>query len=136
MEKGGNSSKMKMVYCGIVGALILVMIIGDVALFGKIDAITGAEGLKSIITVVTILVILLAIVAAVIMFKTMQDEEKVSAVKSDKYKRLFLNLPVGFAQAQIMRDPQSGRNMGYRVSDANETFGRLFNLDYSDYQGK
>ncbi len=136
MEKGGNSGKMRMVYCVIVGILILAVIIGDIMLFGKIDAITGAEGLKAIITILSVIIIILTIVAAVVMFKTMQDEEKVSAVKSDKYKRLFLNLPVGFAQAQIMRDPQSGRNIGYRISDANETFGRLFNLDYSDYQGK
>lgn len=136
MENGGNSSKMRMIYCGIVAALVLIVIIGDALLFGKIDKIAGAEGLKGIIIFVSILVIVLAIASAVMMFKAMLDEEKVSAVKSDKYKRLFLNLPIGFAQAQIMRDPQSGRNMGYRISDANETFGRLFNLDYSDYQGK
>ncbi len=136
MEKGGNSGKMRMIYCGIVAAMILIVVFGDALLFGKIDKIAGAEGLKGLVIVVSILVIILAIVAAVMMFKVMQDEEKVSAVKSDKYKRLFLNLPIGFAQAQIMRDPQSGRNMGYRISDANETFGRLFNLDYSDYQGK
>jgi len=136
MENGGNSSKMRMIYCGIVAALVLIVILGDALLFGKIDKIAGAEGLKGIIIFVSILVIVLAIASAVMMFKAMLDEEKVSAVKSDKYKRLFLNLPIGFAQAQIMRDPQSGRNMGYRISDANETFGRLFNLDYSDYQGK
>jgi len=136
MENGGNSSKMRMIYCGIVAALVLIVILGDALLFGKIDKIAGAEGLKGIIIFVSILVIVLAIASAVMMFKAMLDEEKVSAVKSDKYKRLFLNLPIGFAQAQIMRDPQSGRNMGYRISDANETFGRMFNLDYSDYQGK
>lgn len=136
MEKGGNAGKMRTVYCAIVGVLIVAVIIGDIVLLGKLGDIAGAEGLKGIVTVISILVIILAIAAAVVMFKMMSDEEKVSAVKSDKYKRLFLNLPIGFAQAQIMRDPQTGRNMGYRISDANETFGRLFNLDYSDYQGK
>jgi len=81
-------------------------------------------------------IILLALGISVVMLKLMQDEEKVSAVKSDKYKKLFLNLPVGFAQAQILRDSQTGRNMGYRISDANETFGRLFDLDISDYYNK
>lgn len=136
MEKGGNASKMRIVYSAIAAIIILAVIIGDVALFAKIDVIDGATGLKGTITILSVIIVLFTIAAAVVMFKTLQDEEKVSAVKSDKYKRLFLNLPVGFAQAQIMRDPQSGRNMGYRISDANETFGRLFNLDYSDYQGK
>lgn len=136
MEKGGNVGKMRTVYCAIVGVLIVAVIIGDIILFGKIGHIEGAEVLKGTMTVFSVLVIVLAIAASIVMFKMMLDEEKVSAVKSDKYKRLFLNLPVGFAQAQIMRDPQTGRNMGYRISDANETFGRYFNLDYSDYQGK
>lgn len=136
MEKGGNISKMRIVY-GIIAAItVLAVILGDVALFAKIDVIEGATKLKGTITIISVIIILSTVAAAVVMFKTLQDEEKVSAVKSDKYKRLFLNLPVGFAQAQIMRDPQTGRNMGYRISDANETFGRLFNLDYSDYQGK
>lgn len=136
MGKSGNVGKTKVVYCVLVVALIAVIIVGDLVLFGKIGMIEGAESLKGVITAVSVIVIILAIVAAACMFKSMMDEEKVSAVKSDKYKRLFLNLPIGFAQAQIMRDPQTGRNMGYRISDANETFGRLFNLDYSDYQGK
>ena len=136
MEKGGNVSKMRIVYGAIAVVAILAVIIGDVALFSKIDVIEGAVALKGTITIVSVIIVLCTAAAAVVMFKTLQNEEKVSAVKSDKYKRLFLNLPVGFAQAQIMRDPQSGRNMGYRISDANETFGRLFNLDYSDYQGK
>lgn len=136
MEKGENASKMRIVYCAIAALIILAVIIGDVALFGKIDAIDGAAGLKGTIMTLSVIIVIFTIAAAFVMFKTLQDEEKESAVKSDKYKRLFLNLPVGFAQAQIMRDPQSGRNMGYRISDANETFGRLFNLDYSDYQGK
>ena len=136
MEKGSNVGKMRIVYCLMVVALIVAVIVGDVMMFGKISAISGAEALKGTIMIISILVIILAIVASAIMFKVMQDEEKVSTVKSDKYKRLFLNLPIGFAQAQIMRDPQTGRNMGYRISDANETFGRLFNLDVSDYYGK
>lgn len=136
MEKKGNAGKMKMLYCVIVAILVVAVIVGDYVIFAKIDSIAGAEVLKGTLTGISVLIILLAIIAAACMFKMMQDEEKVSTVKSDKYKRLFLNLPIGFAQAQIMRDPQSGRNMGYRISDANETFGRLFNLDYSDYQGK
>jgi len=136
MKKRGKSGKMKVVYSLVVVLLIVAIIIGDIVLFGKMDAISGAEVLKGLVTAMSILVIVLTIISAACMFKMVQDGEKESAVKSDKYKRLFLNLPVGFAQAHIMRDPQSGRNIGYRISDANETFGRLFNLDPSDYQGK
>lgn len=136
MEKKQNAGKKRMVYCVLTVLIIGTIIISDFILFGKIKTIPGAEELKGTILSISILMVILVVIAAAIMFKMMQDEEKVSAVKSDKYKRLFLNLPVGFAQAQIMRDPQTGRNMGYRISDANETFGRLFNLDISDYYGK
>ena len=113
--------------------MILVVVIGDVVLFGKLEGISGAEGVKGILTIISVLIIILAIGIGGYMFKIMQDEEKVSVVKGDKYKKLFLNLPIGFAQAEILRDTQTGRNMGYRISDANETFGRMFKLDNSDY---
>lgn len=136
MEKNDNLPKWKIVYLLLIAALILVVIIGDVVVFGKLDEIGSADGVKGTITVLSVFIIILAIGIGGFMIKVMQNEEKVSVVKSDKYKRLFLNLPIGFAQAQILRDPQTGRNMGYRISDANETFGRLFNLDISDYYNK
>lgn len=132
MENKKNISKMG--YFLLIGVLILVSIIGDLIVFGQLDG--ASAGAKGTIMAVSIVVIILAIVLGAYMFKFIQNEEKESAVKSDKYKKLFLNLPVGFAQAQILRDAQSGRNMGYKISDANETFGRLFNLDISDYYGK
>ena len=49
--------------------------------------------------------------------------------KSDKYKKLFMNLPIGFAQAKIT-------GSGFCIEDANERFGSYFNLDPSDYEGK
>ena len=96
----------------------------------------GANDARNTVMILAVIVIILTLGISAVMLKFMQDEEKQSAVKSDKYKKLFLNLPVGFAQAQILRDAQSGRNMGYRISDANETFGRLFDLDISDYYDK
>ena len=53
--------------------------------------------------------------------------------KSDKYKKLFMNLPVGFAQAKIVR---SGADINYSIEDANEKFGDYFNLDSTDYEHK
>ena len=55
--------------------------------------------------------------------------------KSDKYKKLFMNLPIGFAQAKIITD-SLGNSIGYCIQEANERFGSYFNLDASDYQDK
>ena len=55
--------------------------------------------------------------------------------KGDKYKMLFMNLPIGFAQAKIITD-SLGNSIGYCIQEANERFGSYFNLDASDYQDK
>ena len=55
--------------------------------------------------------------------------------KIDKYKKLFMNLPIGFAQAKIITDSMGNSN-GYCIVEANEKFGNYFNLDASDYEGK
>lgn len=54
--------------------------------------------------------------------------------KADKYRKLFMNLPIGFAQAKIIDDPINGTS--YQIVDANEIFGEYFKLDVSDYTGK
>ncbi len=55
--------------------------------------------------------------------------------KSDKYRKLFMNLPIGFAQAKILTD-STGSVSGYSIEDANERFGNYFNLDSTDYEHK
>ncbi len=55
--------------------------------------------------------------------------------KSDKYKKLFMNLPIGFAQARIITD-SAGNSTGYCIEEANEKFGNYFNLDTVDLEGK
>jgi signal transduction histidine kinase/ActR/RegA family two-component response regulator len=55
--------------------------------------------------------------------------------KSDKYRKLFMNLPIGFAQAEIINDG-AGEAKGYKVVDANNTFGEYFNLDREEYIGR
>ena len=55
--------------------------------------------------------------------------------KCDKYKKLFMNLPIGFAQAKIITD-SLGNSIGYCIQEANERFGSYFNLDASDYHDK
>ena len=132
MEKSKGLSRLKAAYFLLVGILIIAVVAGTSVILKKM----GASDARNTVVVLAIIVIVLTIGIAAVMLKFMQDEERQSEVKSDKYKKLFLTLPVGFAQAQNLRDPQSGRNMGYRISDANETFGRLFDLDISDYYNK
>ncbi|MDE6024689.1 MAG: response regulator [Lachnospiraceae bacterium] len=78
--------------------------------------------------------ILSAGVAGVAIFALCGDEIAGHS-KSDKYKKLFMNLPIGFAQAKIITD-SVGNNSGFCIEDANERFGNYFNLDESDYTGK
>ena len=132
MEKSKGLSRLKAIYFLLVGILVIAVVAGTSIILKKM----GASDARNTVMILAVIVIVLTLGISAVMLKFMQDEEKQSAVKSDKYKKLFLNLPVGFAQAQILRDPQSGRNMGYRISDANETFGRLFDLDISDYYDK
>lgn len=66
---------------------------------------------------------------------TLCGDEIAGHSKSDKYKKLFMNLPIGFAQAKIITD-SVGNNSGFCIEDANEKFGSYFNLDASDYEGK
>ncbi len=144
MEKSEKVSRVKVIYFLLIVVLIAVVIVGDVIIFGKLDnsIVSGAMGMgsagdiKGAMIVISVIIIAMAMVIGAAMFKFAADEERVSTVKSDKYKKLFLNLPVGFAQAQILRDTQTRRNMGYRITDANETFARMFELDPSDYYGK
>ena len=133
MKKNDGGITLKIVYAVLILLLMAVTIVGDFIMFGKLDQ--GAQ-VKGTMIAVSVVIIILAAAIGAAMFKFIADEEKESTVKSDKYKRLFLNLPVGFAQAQILRDAQTGRNMGYKIADANETFGKLFDLDISDYYGK
>jgi signal transduction histidine kinase/CheY-like chemotaxis protein len=79
------------------------------------------------------MLILQAAVAAFVLYATLGQSEGGS--KNDKYRKLFMNLPIGFAQAKIITD-HTGTVAGYSMVDANETFGAYFNLDPSDYQDK
>ena len=76
----------------------------------------------------------LAAVAAVLIMLAFGGGRAGSANKSDKYKKLFMNLPIGFAQAKIINDPVNGTS--YEIVDANEIFGAYFQLDVSDYKDK
>ena len=118
--------------------LSLVVSVAAIVLYsGNADKLISGEVTNK--TFGISLIIGLFIINAILLYcslVTVEQKEQESTAKSDKYKKLFLNLPIGFAQAEILRESGSGHIQGYRIADANETFGNYFNLDASDYAGK
>ncbi len=82
--------------------------------------------------------LIVGIIAAVVTFGGLYivcgSGTGISNSKGDKYKKLFMNLPIGFAQAKIIEDPVKGTS--FQIVDANEIFGEYFKLDVSDYTDK
>ena len=101
------------------------------AVLGLLAGILGVAG-------VGVGALIVGILAAVVTFGGgfigCGDGTSGSGGKGDKYKKLFMNLPIGFAQAKIIDDPVNG--VSYQIVDANEIFGEYFKLDVSDYTGK
>ncbi len=108
-----------------------VMIIGAAAdvVLGVLLGVILKNSAAGIVTGV-----LTAVITAVLLF-AMCGGEVPGHSKSDKYRKLFMNLPIGFAQAKIITSPGGGIS-GYCIEDANERFGSYFNLDTTDYVGK
>ena len=75
----------------------------------------------------------LAAVAVLGGFFVLCGEPKGTRTSGDKYKKLFMNLPIGFAQAKII---ESSSGTSFQIVDANEIFGEYFKLDVSDYADK
>lgn len=100
-----------------------------VLVFGLVAAILPRE-----LSGIGVFFVLLATAAVfvVIFFGSGQAQVK---TQSDKYRKLFKNLPIGFAQAKILIDP-TGEVTGYQVEDANNTFGEYFSLDKEAFIGK
>lgn len=80
--------------------------------------------------------IIFGVLAAVAVFGgffVLCGEPKGTRASGDKYKKLFMNLPIGFAQAKII---ESSSGTSFQIVDANEIFGEYFKLDVSDYADK
>lgn len=75
----------------------------------------------------------LAAVAVLGGFFVLCGDPKGTRAGGDKYKKLFMNLPIGFAQAKII---ESSSGTSFQIVDANEIFGEYFKLDVSDYTDK
>ncbi|MCR5213462.1 MAG: response regulator [Eubacterium sp.] len=102
-------------------------------------ALVAALGIAGVVLSESVFIvgIILVILAAVLVFLVMStgSEKAQEKTQSDKYRKLFKNLPIGFAQAKILIDP-AGDVTGYQVEDANNTFGDYFNLDRDAFVGK
>ncbi|MBO4863708.1 MAG: response regulator [Eubacterium sp.] len=107
-------------------AIIAAAIIGVLGIVGMILA--G----KILVVGIVMVVLQIAVVFLLISQGSEQAQEK---SQSDKYRKLFKNLPIGFAQAKIIMDP-AGDVIGYQVEDANNTFGGYFGLDKESFIGK
>ena len=104
------------------------------AIGAAVIAVLGLIGVLVGNTAVGIVMLLLQVGVAFFLISQLKDDGK-SNSKNDKYRKLFMNLPIGFAQAKILTDP-TGQVIGYQMVDANETFGAYFNLDRTDYQDR
>lgn len=136
MYKKDEQSKIKLIFLLLLVVLIITIIVGDIVILGKLDVLGIKEDVKMTVTYTSVISIALVLVLAFFMFKYMLDEDRDSTSIADKYKKLFMSLPIGFARAYIMRDSQTGHNLGYRITDANATFEHLFDLQADDYQNK
>ena len=96
------------------------------ALLAGISGVAG-KGVPAIIFGV------LAAVAVFGGFFVLCGGPKGTRTSGDKYKKLFMNLPIGFAQAKII---ESSSGTSFQIVDANEIFGEYFKLDVSDYADK
>ena len=99
-----------------------------------IVAVLGAIGVlfsgQMMVVGIIVVVLQVAIVFFILNTGSEQAQEK---TQSDKYRKLFKNLPIGFAQAKIIIDP-AGDVIGYQLEDANNTFGSYFSLARSSTQ--
>ena len=93
---------------------LAIVTAGIVVVLGLIGVITGNTAIG-----IVALLLQAGVVFYIIASGSEQAQER---TQSDKYRKLFKNLPIGFAQAEIITDG-AGDAVGYKVVDANNTFG-------------
>lgn len=128
-----NSSKKKIFILSVVEVAVILIL--DIIMIAKVAGMSEPSGLKGMLIVFTVLSLVVVGVVAFLMIREGEEVNKESTVKSDKYKKLFLNLPIGFAQAEIVTPP--GTNVPeFKIADANERFCEYLGLEPGAYQDK
>ena len=101
--------------------------------------IVAALGVVTIVSKNTVVGIIMLVLQAAIVVLTIliigNGAEEEGSSSGEKYRKLFMNLPIGFVRAKIIED-FSGNASNYKLTDANETFGNYFNLDRADFEDK
>ncbi|MCM1494815.1 MAG: ATP-binding protein [Bacteroides sp.] len=128
-----NTSKRRILILSAIE--IIVILVLDIIMISKISNSQNVSGLSGIAIVFSAISLLVVIVVAFLMIREGEEVNKESTVKSDKYRKLFLNLPIGFAQAEIV--VPAGTNVPeYKIVDANERFCEYLSLEAGSYQDK
>lgn len=128
-----NTSKKRILILSAIE--IIVILVLDIIMMSKIANSQSASGLLGTSIVFSAVSLLVVIIVAFLMIREGEEVNKESTVKSDKYKKLFLNLPIGFAQAEIVV-PQGTNVPEYKIVDANERFCEYLSLEAGSYQDK
>lgn len=131
--KGMSSAQKKILMFSAVE--LAVILIAGIILIVNVSGQPDQGGVMGVAIAVTVISVLAAAVAAILIIRESENLNKQSTVKSDKYKKLFLNLPIGFAQAEIVY-PAGAGEPDYRIVDANEAFRDYFKLDEPLYKDK
>lgn len=128
-----NTSKKRILILSAIE--ILVILILDIVLISKVSNAQNGQSLFGFSIAFTVISLLVAGIVAFLVIREGEEANKESTVKSDKYKKLFLNLPIGFAQAEIV--VPAGTNVPeYKIVDANERFCEYMGLEAGSYQDK
>lgn len=131
--KGMSSAQKKILMFSVVE--LAVILIAGIILIVNVSGQPDQGGVMGVAIAVTVISVLAAAAAAILIIRESENLNKQSTVKSDKYKKLFLNLPIGFAQAEIVY-PAGAGEPDYRIVDANEAFRDYFKLDEPLYKDK
>lgn len=130
---GMNSSRKRILILSAVEVAVILLL--DIILISKISGLSEKGSIMGLAVAFMILSVVAVGVVAFLILREGVAVDKKSTVKSDKYKKLFLNLPIGFAQAEVVY-PSGIGDPDYRIVDANETFRDYFKLDEALYKDK
>ena len=130
--KRDTSKKRIIILSAVEVAIILIL---NVILICRLVDGQDLGSLRTLAVIFTALTLIVVCIVAFLMIREGEEVNKESTVKSDKYKKLFLNLPIGFAQAEIVT-PQGAEVPEYKIVDANERFCEYLGLEPISYQDK